>query len=89
MRAPPHCSLQLRHPITYPVPQGQSVDCSPDTGEVVVMAIKFVLLVGYSVAYLHYMRRAFKSHRALPFQRYRMTNMYLRIQVQCCYPCVA
>jgi hypothetical protein len=45
------------------------------------MAIKFVLLVGYSIAYLHYMRRAFRNHQALPFARYRMTNMYLRIQV--------
>ena len=63
------------------MPPGQSVDCAPDSGEVVVMAVKFVLLVGYSIAYLHYMRRAFRNHRALPFTRYRMTNMYLRIQV--------
>lgn len=43
--------------------------------------MQLVFVGVYALAYGFYLRRAFKDHAALPYCRYRLSNMCIRMQV--------
>lgn len=45
-------------------------------------AVQLVAVGLYALAYAFYLRRAFKDHAALPYCRYRLSNMCIRMQAR-------
>ncbi|GAB4815836.1 hypothetical protein N2152v2_002882 [Parachlorella kessleri] len=55
--------------------------CEPGTRQLVGMAIQTAGTLIYVALYLYYQALAFRDHRKLPYVQYRITNLYVRVQL--------
>lgn len=55
--------------------------CGNNTTERVSAAIEALVVIAYLIAYIVYQRRAFRDHLSLPYCKYRLSNLYIRVQV--------
>lgn len=55
--------------------------CGLNTGARIAELLKAILVATYFAVYILYQHRALRDHKTLPYTKYRMTNLYLRVQV--------
>lgn len=51
----------------------------PPTPHTLPLCLQIVLLASYSTAFAFYVWRAYQDHAALPYARYRLSNLYIRM----------
>ncbi|KAL4439948.1 hypothetical protein ABPG75_002949 [Micractinium tetrahymenae] len=61
--------------------RGLTYSCASEPYAEVFNLLELILVGMYALVYAVYLRRAFKDHAALPYCRYRLSNMNIRMQV--------